>query len=218
MFYSAETFLREDLLLSLPEIPVHYVTSIVDTPSDSRSSKSFLNNTRSSLYTVDDHLFKRLQADPTLVLRFFRPYTAGLEENNSSPELSVRQSAVNFYLYANQQFLRQLAVLIYWTTGLPPRRKKFIKVQWYNTEVARNIYILNGCIVIISSYHKSQWRIGTRPVARFLPGRIGNLLARYLIYIPSFLRFLYRCMQYVLYRGCLFYDEDGPWSPDRFGN
>lgn len=47
------------------------------------------------------------------------------------------------------------------------------------------ITILDGLVVIISGYHKTQWRIGTRPVARFLPPAVGNLLARYLIYVPS---------------------------------
>ena len=80
------------------------------------------------------------------------------------------------------------------------------------------ITILDGLVVIISGYHKTQWRIGTRPVARFLPPAVGNLLARYLIYVPSFLRFLYGCMQYTPCKGYLFSDEHGVWSPDRLGN
>lgn len=131
--------------------------------------------------------------------------------------LYICQPAVIAYLHANQLSLQQPAVLI-WSAGLPPRRKEYVQVQWCNGESIRNIYILDGSVVIITGYHKSQWRIGTRPVARFLPPRVGNLLVRYLIYFPSFLRFLYHCMQYAPCRGFLLAHEHGIWRPDRFSN
>ncbi|KAL8689011.1 MAG: hypothetical protein Q9218_005217, partial [Villophora microphyllina] len=219
LYQAAETVLQEDLLLDLPEVPVYSVASMVDTPSDNRPGKCFLDDPRNRLHAVEDFLFKQLQGDPALVSRFFRSNpVAPEEEPDSSTPSYIRQSVVNSYLHANQRFLRLLAVLIYWTTGLPPRRKEFVQVRWCNTEVARNLYILDGSIVIITGYHKSQWRIGTRPIARFLPERIGDLLVRYLIYIPSFLRFLYHCMQYVPCKGCLFCDHDGTWPPARFGS
>ena len=218
LFNSAEGLLQKTLLLGLSEVPVYQVGTLVDTPSDHRPGKCFLDDHRNRLHAVDGYLFKQLQGNPTLVSRFFLPNASGTEDGGCPPPLRVRHSAVNAYLHANQLFLQQLAVLIYWSAGLPPRRKEFVQVQWCNGETIRNIYILDGSVVIITGYHKSQWRIGTRPVARFLPPRVGNLLVRYLIYIPSFLQFLYHCMQYAPCRGFLFADEHGVWLPDRFGD
>ena len=104
-------------------------------------------------------------------------------------------SRINEYLHTNQVFLQLLAVLIYWISGLPPRRKELVGIRWCNEEIARNIYIHNGAVVIVTGYHKSEWKVGTRPVARVLPSAVGELLIRYLIYIPPLLRFFGHCMQ-----------------------
>ncbi|KAL8794984.1 MAG: hypothetical protein Q9182_007576, partial [Xanthomendoza sp. 2 TL-2023] len=218
LLQSAETILEGSLLLDLPEVPIYDVASVVDTPNDSRPGKCFLDDPRNRLHAVDGYLFRRVKGDPVLTSRFIRSGATDPVEWDIAPTFKLRRSAFNTYFHANQQFLQQLGVLIYWSAGLPPRRKELIQVQWCNTEVARNVYILDGRVTIITGYHKSQWRIGTRPVARFLPPRLGNLLVRYLVYVPSFLRFLYRCTQRESYGGFLFSDEDGVWSPNQFGN
>lgn len=52
----------------------------------------------------------------------------------SSPSILVvkllRDSTINNYLLAYQKFLRLISVLIYWTSGLPPRRKELIDTAW----------------------------------------------------------------------------------------
>lgn len=192
---SADDLLAETLLLGLKEVPIYPVSTLYDTPSDTRPGKSFLDDYRNRLYTVDDWLFTRLHTDPDLVSRFFKQVRKDKIGPNNPPTrpLRVRQSAVNIYLHLHQRFLRLLAVLIYWSSGLPPRRKELAMVQWCNGESVRNIYLLDGSVVLLTGYHKSQWRIGTRPVARFLAPAVGDLLVRYLIYVPPFLRFLYHC-------------------------
>ena len=70
-------------------------------------------------------------------------------------------------------------------------------------------------MTVLTSYHKSQWRVGTRPVARFLPPSIGNLVVRYLIYIPPVVQLFSHCMQLPIPRGALFRAEQGVWSPAR---
>ncbi|KAL9606927.1 MAG: hypothetical protein Q9167_008106, partial [Letrouitia subvulpina] len=199
--------------------PLYTASRLTDTPNDSRPGKSFLDDPRNQLHRVNDWLFKRLQADPGLISRFFKrpiPNRSEPESSNSKP-LEVRQSAVNKYLSTSQQFLRQLGVLIYWSSGLPPRRKELAGVLWYNEETPRNLYILDGSVVFLGGYHKSQWRVGTRPVARFLAPAVGDLLVRYLIYIPPFIRFLHDCMHFPPPRGFLFGDQNGIWPPDRLG-
>lgn len=75
------------------------------------------------------------------------------------------------------------------TGGLPPRREELGSITWRNWTTMRSIYVINGMLAIIASYHKSQWRIGSRPVARFLPYAVGSLLLKYLIFVPSFANF-----------------------------
>lgn len=129
----------------------------------------------------------------------------------------LRESAANQYLLADQKFLRLMSVLIYWPSGLPPRRKELVGAAWCNNETARNLYISPGLVALITGYHKSEWRIGTRRIAQFLSPAVGHLLVRYLIYVPSFVRFLQSCMQSALNPGFLFWDRDHVCSADHFG-
>lgn len=83
--------------------------------------------------------------------------------------LRARASALNTYLLAEQQFLRLLALLIYWTSGLPPRRKELVGLMWCNQESPRNLFLSHGLMVMVTGYHKSEWRVGTpcvRPIRR----------------------------------------------------
>lgn len=103
------------------------------------------------------------------------------------------------------------------TAGLPPRRRELAILLWCNEETARNIYIYQGTVAIITSYHKSEWRVGTRPTARFLPPAVGDLYVRYVIYVLSFRRFLHSCMQLPLTRGLLFSTSGSGWTGDQIG-
>ena len=116
------------------------------------------------------------------------------------------------YLDSNRLFLRLLAVLIYMTSGLPPRQDELVSITWKNWDTARNIYVSHGLVAIITSYHKAQWRVGTRPVARFLPPVVGRLLVRYLVLVPSFVQFLHRCMGTGPLHAFLFSDGEEPWG------
>ena len=124
----------------------------------------------------------------------------------ASTRLLGRQSAIGYYLHANQRFLRLLAVLVYMGSGLPPRRRELIGVSWCNQETARNLYVYQHQVMIVTGYYKSQWRVGTRPVARFLPPAVGEVLVRYLIYVPPLLRFFHHCLQTPPPRGFLWAD------------
>lgn len=119
---------------------------------------------------MQDWLFERVQANPELTNRFF--ITRGDVK-------LLRESAINSYLLAEQKFLRLMSVLIYWTSGLPPRRKELVGAPWCNHHSPRNLYISYGLVVLITGYHKSEWRIGTRPIARFLSPAVGHLLVRW---------------------------------------
>ncbi len=150
--------------------------------------------------------------------RYFQIVTFGNADECSISASCIEQSAANSYLLSEQRFLRQLSVLIYWSPGLSPCQKELLSVEWCNQETARNLCLSNGLVVFITGYHKSPCRIGTRPIARFLHPAVAELLVRYLIYVPVFVRFLGHCMQYPLNRGYLFCERDRVWTADRFGD
>ncbi|KAA6414388.1 MAG: hypothetical protein FRX48_01137 [Lasallia pustulata] len=96
-------------------------------------------------------------------------------------------------------------------SGLPSRRAELAGITWCNGETARNIYLHYNSVAVITGYHKSQWRIGTWPTVHFLPPAVGELLVRYLIYVPAFVRFLVNCTQQVTLPNALFSEADSTW-------
>ena len=203
MLQTASSILADELLFGEPDAPFILLATLKEDASNLTPGYSFINNPRNNLKAHTGWLFARLQAVPSIRSRFFK-----------GDSTACRQSAGAQYHAANQRFLRCLAMLIYMTTGLPPRRKELIGISWVNQESARNIYLYNGLIAIVTSYHKSQWKVGSRPIARFLPPTLGQLLLQYLILIPPFLRMLEHCMQQGSSRGFLFCEGDIVWSPD----
>ena len=197
MLDSASQLLEEKLLLGRHEAPYYSIRNLVDDFSNSTPGKCFLDDPRNDLYVVKDWIWQRLQANDSLRAMFFKKATASTPNATEPPGRSfqVRQGRVNGYLLAVQRFLRLLAVLLYWTSGLPPRRKELMGIAWCNQETARNVYVSNGLLVFIKGYHKTSWRVGHRPIARFVAPAVGQLLVRYLIFAPAFTRFLDHCMQ-----------------------
>ena len=101
------------------------------------------------------------------------------------------------------------------TASLPPRRKEILGISWCNQETPHNIYIYDRLLAVITFYHKAQWRVGSHPIARFLLPYLGNIVVRYLIYIPLVLRFFHHCMRSSYPRGFLFSIGEDTWHPER---
>ncbi len=211
----ATDILESSLLFDQGEAPRFPVEVLKDNPGDRWPARCFLDDPRNDLHAVQDWLFHRLQVAPELRAQFFKP---NAQISDEPSVLEPRPVAISDYLHANQLFLRLLAPLIYMGSGLPPRRKELAGISWCNQETARNVYLYHGFVAITTGYHKSQWRIGTRPVARFLPQAVGELLVRYLIYVPPFVRFLNHRMQRQNDRSSLFCKADSVWSADRLGD
>ncbi len=90
--------------------------------------------------------------------------------------------------------VRKLMVLIHMTSGLPARGPELLAVRWCNTELLRNIFICEGYIMLLVAYHKLEWRVGARAVARFLPPAVGNLVVKFIVLVLPFARILRRAL------------------------
>ena len=215
----AANILNDTLLFGLQGLADYPVESLHDNMAERRPGLSFLDDPRNQLHTVRDNVLQHLFSQPDLRRRFFLaeapPTSESGAEQQQSQSVRINPAEAAGYSHANKQFLQLLAVLIVMTAGLPPRRKELLGVSWCNDGNPRNVFIYDGLVALITTYHKSQWRVGSRPVARFLPPYLGNVLVRYLIYIPPVLRFLDHCSQAAPPRGLLFSTGEVVWHPDR---
>lgn len=208
----ANKILDSSLLFNLKEAPLFPVSLLQDSPSNHLPGQSFLDDPRNNLSDMRDWLFLRFRTSTNLQEQFFHGLVS--KSQGFRPKLNAFRS----YMHSNQLFLQNLAFLIHMTAGLPPRQKELIGLTWCNQETPRNIYIQAGSVVLITSYHKSQWRVGTRPVARYLPVAVGELLVRYLIYVPRFLQFVNQTMQLPPSGAALFHEGGTVWTADMMGS
>ena len=81
-----------------------------------------------------------------------------------------------------------LILLIHVLGGGPARAQELATVSILNTETGmRNLYWMNGTIMLLTRYHKSQNVSGRgRPVARFLPKLVSDLLLKYVALVKPF--------------------------------
>ena len=212
----ATEILNTDLLFDLRGLIDRPVSSLQDNMAELSPGRCFLDDPRNRLHAVRDHMVEQLLQTPTLRVQFLKEPSPSVDSEEPPGErLAVKELETARYFQSNQRFLQLLAVLIIMTAGLPARRKELLGISWCNQESPRNIYVYDGLLAVITSYHKSQWRVGNRPVARFLPPCLGDLLVRYLIYVPPVLQFFSYCMQSQYPRGFLFSTGNGVWSPDQ---
>ena len=95
--------------------------------------------------------------------------------------------AVQRYLKKVMKFLEVLIVLIQMTWGQPARGEEITGLRLVNgINRDRNVFIIDGQVVLVSQYHKSLAHFDSpKVIPRFLPDRVGQLLVMYMIYIRS---------------------------------
>ncbi|KAF1922122.1 uncharacterized protein M421DRAFT_79517, partial [Didymella exigua CBS 183.55] len=108
------------------------------------------------------------------------------QEGGSSPgPVRWRERRVRQFVRQIERFLELLCLAVHVTGGQPARGPELLSVRWRNGVLQdRNLYVMEGQVVVITRYHKlqAQWD-QPRVVARFLPDRLGQLLAAYLLYV-----------------------------------
>ncbi len=206
----ASELLVHSLLFDLSDVTTYTASGLRDDMTRTKPGWSFLQDTRNGLTVAKDHVLNHLRTDQGLQRRFFKE---SRRQGSNPEELLYHRPAMAEYLHADKRFLQLLAILTIMTAGLPPRRPELLGISWCNQEAPRNLYIYDGLLAVITNYHKSQWRVGSRLVTRFLPPSIGDLVIRYLIYVVPVIHLFTHYMQSSVPRGALFREEQGPWSP-----
>ena len=107
-------------------------------------------------------------------------------------ELAWRARLVRSYLRRTDRFLELLLLAIHITGGQPARGTEITGLRHRNGLLQdRNIFIMDGQVVFVTRYHKSQSQWDKpKVVPRFLPWRVGQLIALHLAYLQPFKEYL----------------------------
>jgi hypothetical protein len=89
--------------------------------------------------------------------------------------------ALQKYRRQVDRFLEHLLLLVHLTLGQPTRGIEIISLRHVNTTHHRNVFIEDGLVTIVTSYHKGYTCTGsTKIIHRYLPNEVGELLVYYL--------------------------------------
>ncbi|KAF6525709.1 hypothetical protein HZS61_011504 [Fusarium oxysporum f. sp. conglutinans] len=94
-------------------------------------------------------------------------------------------AGIRKYLKLVKRFEEFLLLLAHITGGQPSRGEEITGLRLINgINRDRNIFIIDGEVVLVTQYHKSLAHFDSpKVIPRFLPGRIGQLFVMYMIYI-----------------------------------
>jgi hypothetical protein len=162
------------------------LASLKDDPTNSLAGFSFLQEKRNHqiLHGKERFLLHQLRDSPELRKRFFRDPKQAIWE----------KSAVQHYIKVTYMFLRRLLLLVHLTGGQPARGTELLTLRWRNSACSelRNIFIENGLVAFVTSYHKNySMNSTTKIIFRYLPPPVGELLVYYVWLVIPFLEQLH---------------------------
>jgi hypothetical protein len=94
---------------------------------------------------------------------------------------------VQWYRSQVDSFLETLLLLVHMTAGQPARGTEITGLQHTNNLFHRNVFVEDGLVALVTSYHKGYTCTGTTKIIhRYLPREISELLVYYLWLILPF--------------------------------
>jgi hypothetical protein len=164
---------------------------------------SFVDNANNGLQDKREWMIKRVLAD----VRGKR-----MRKQGEWSRLEVRK-----YLRKVDRFRELLLFCIHVTGGQPARGTEITSIRFRNGfQQDRNIFAIQGYMVVVTRYHKSQSQFDKpKVIPRFLPWRVGQLLAIYLAYVQPFQQYLAVKVKGSGRSDHIWANEYGPWGTDR---
>lgn len=167
-------------------MPQLRISSLKDDPTACSANYSFLQDKRNDEFLGGQqrYLLKQLRQEPRLRHLFF-----------ANPDALVwDRHQVQRYLQLVSAFLRRILLLIHITGGQPARGTELLTIRWRNSAHCdiRNIFIENGMVSFVTSYHKNYSAASTTKIIhRYLPHEVGELVVYYVWLIVPFLEQLH---------------------------
>lgn len=164
----------------------------------------------SLLSRLENRLEKGLEWTVKQLLK--RPQGQSMRKNGQWQALAVRR-----YLREIDRFLEQLFFLAHVTGGQPARGTEIASARFRNSFMQdRNIYVMDGQVVFVSRYNKtqSQWD-KPKVIPRFLPWPVSQLFLLYLVYISPLKEHLLHEVKGETPSDYIWSSNTGPWETDR---
>ena len=169
-------------------IPEINLETLRDNISNDISSFNFIEKPLNSwLINGSDWLVRYILYNSDLYKHFFdaRPI--------QDDSLSWKNEKILDFFKKIKYFKEILFVTTYITSGGPPRSKELFSIRYYNTVAGglRNIFLENGLVSLVTTYHKGFALSGqTKVINRYLPYSVSKLLVYYLWLVKPFENFL----------------------------
>jgi len=144
-----------------------------------------------------------------------------MQQSEAGRKLYIRGAwharRVRRYIRRINVFLELLLFVVHTTGGQPARGTEITSCRHRNGFLQdRNIFVMDGQVVFVTRYHKSQSLFDApKVIPRFLPGKVGQLVALYLAYVLPFRERLAEQVQRCERSDYVWADEHGPWETDR---
>ena len=165
-----------------PGLPSLQLETIVDDMGCTEEGWSFLIDGRNK-FAVDgeEWLIGRLFKEAGLRKRFMRKHRVG-EDTKGRSKWNERE--VEGYFRQVRQFKEELFTLAHLSAGAPARGTELITVMHRSPQQGRGergVFVDDGMVVFATSYHKNYQHSKTKkPIQRYLPEEVGELLVYYL--------------------------------------
>jgi superfamily II DNA helicase RecQ len=162
-----------------------------------------------------DHPANQLTDGLRLMLERAESTEGGRRLQRADGEWDVK--AVRRYLRQVDAFLELLLCAKHIVSGQPDRGTGITSTRHRNGSLQdRNIFVIDGQIMTVSRYHKSQSQWDKpKVVPRFLPPQLGKVMAIYLVYVQPFREYLTLQVMGGNYTDYVWSNENGPWETDR---
>ncbi|KAF3029165.1 hypothetical protein E8E12_000446 [Didymella heteroderae] len=124
---------------------------------------------------------------------------------------------VRRYLRKVDRFLELLLFLVHTTGGQPARGTEITTARYQNGFLQdRNIFVMDGQVVFVSRYHKTQslWD-KPRVIPRFLPWRVSQLFSIFLAYVHPLSEHLVSHVTGRSWSDYVWASRSGPWETER---
>jgi superfamily II DNA or RNA helicase len=123
-------------------------------------------------------------------------------------------SKVREYRQSAERMKKLVLVSKHMGSGPPGRGDEIAPLRFRNGILqARNFYIVDGRLVSVTRYHKSQAMFGEpKVIPRFIPWRLAQVIVVYLVYVQPFMEELDQQTNGPPRSDHLWHDKNGPWT------
>jgi hypothetical protein len=175
---------------------------IQDNLADVQRDGSFITNPANDLGGKEAWMFDRMTAAKKSKRLVGRDRT------------QFSMSKVREYRQMVERLMRLMLVTMHMSGGPPGRGQEITPLRFRNGILqARNFYVVDGRLIFVTRYHKSQAMFGEpKVIPRFIPWRLAQVFAVYLVYVQPWVEELDQQTNGLPRSDHLWHDKNGSFT------